>query len=107
MGQPGSLLKYLNTINSNAIAACLLTLAVPFSLQADDIDIYNTSGVIPYVPSPLAGGTVPPNPNYPNVMLVLDASLSMGRIDNGHTGTRLQRLQEAMSTVLNLSLIHI
>ena len=101
MGQPKSLLTYLNTINNNAVAACLLTMTAPFSLQADDIDIYNTSGVVPYVPAPLAGGIVPPNPNYPNVMLVLDASLSMGRIDNGHTGTRLQRLQEAMSTVLN------
>ncbi len=101
MGQTKSFAKYFKSNNSNAFAALLLTLSVSFSAQADDIDIYNTSRTVPYVPSPLAGGIVPPNPNYPNVMLVLDASLSMRRVDSGQTGTRLQRLQEAMSTVLN------
>ena len=101
MGRTDSFTKYFKANKSKALAACLLTLTVSFSVQADDIDIYNTSRSVPYVPSPLAGGIVPPNPNYPNVMLVLDASLSMRRVDNGQTGTRLERLQEAMGTVLN------
>ncbi len=101
MGRTDSFANYFKANKSKALAAFLLTLTVSFSVQADDIDIYNTSRSVPYVPSPLAGGIVPPNPNYPNVMLVLDASLSMRRVDNGQTGTRLERLQEAMSTVLN------
>ena len=100
MGSKNSFLNCRDTLNSNAIAGFLLTLAVSFSVQADDIDIYNSAGAVPYAPTPLAAGIVPPNPNYPNVMLILDASLSMGAVDAGQTGTRLERLQEAMTTVL-------
>jgi len=70
------------------------------SVLADDIDVYNTSNALPYSSYSATGEVEPPNPNYPNVLFVLDASASMGKTDNGHIGTRLQRLQTAMKTVL-------
>jgi hypothetical protein len=49
----------------------------------------------------LGTGIAPPNPNYPNVLFILDASWSMGHFDKGHTGTRLSRLRKAMSAILS------
>ncbi len=82
-----------------AMTAGMLTFSS--ALLAADIDVYNTSKLLPYPPYEQTGDVAPPNPNYPNLMFVLDASLSMDVVDKGHTTTRLQRLQDAMKTVLN------
>ncbi len=39
--------------------------------------------------------------NAPNILFLLDDSLSMGRQDDGQVGTRLERLQDAMQTLLS------
>ncbi len=72
------------------------------SLPADDIEIYNTARTLPYPPYQQIGDIEPPNPNYPNVLFVLDASASMNARDkkSGFTTSRLSRLREAMSIVL-------
>jgi type IV pilus assembly protein PilY1 len=69
-------------------------------VQADDIDVYNTVGALPYPPYAPTGDIAPPNPNYPNILFILDASLSMNATDKGQVGTRLQRLRQAMEKVL-------
>lgn len=78
-----------------------LLLCLPTSGYTEDIEIYNTTRALTYQPSGHSGTIAPPNPNYPNVLFVLDASLSMGRRDPGFNKSRIARLREAMSTVLN------
>lgn len=80
-----------------ALLSAILSFSIP--LFADDIEIY--SNTIPY--DELGTGEIaPPNPNYPNILFVLDASLSMSFLDSGPK-SRIQRLREAMDTVLNIA----
>ncbi len=73
---------------------------IPARLHGDDIDVYNTVKALPYPPYETTGDVAPPNPNYPNILFILDASLSMNRKDSGQTGRRIERLRQAMEKVL-------
>jgi type IV pilus assembly protein PilY1 len=77
-----------------------LAITAQTPVRADDIDVYNTVGALPYPPYEPTGDIAPPNPNYPNILFILDASLSMNATDKGQVGTRLQRLRVAMRKVL-------
>jgi len=78
----------------------ILAATLSFFAKADDIDIYRSGSFMAYAPDLTTGMVVPPNPNYPNILFVLDASESMKRHDPGQTGSRLERLRLAMQTVL-------
>ena len=69
--------------------------------HADDIDVYNTQKALPHTPYPTDLDVALPNPNYPNILFVLDASESMKFFDSGQTGSRLERLRIAMNQVLD------
>ncbi len=78
------------------------------ALQADDIDIYNTSRFATYPPYKTDGDIAPPNPNYPNLLFILDASWSMHASDPGQTGSRLERLRTAFNEILaNSAMVNI
>lgn len=85
--------KYRHLVDkSKAMAAgclvCAFTLFAP--LQADDTEVFF--------------GKVDLNTNgYPNVLFVLDTSGSMNSFDAGHSGTRLERMKEAMTEILDES----
>ena len=70
------------------------------SLQADDIDIYNSGRFATYPPYQTNGDIAPPNPNYPNILFLLDASWSMRATDPGQVGSRLTRLRAAFNEIL-------
>ena len=65
---------------------------------ADDTEIF-FSKPLPYPPYAATGDIAPPNPNYPNILFVLDASQSMDKLDGG-SKSRITRLREAMDLIL-------
>ncbi len=69
-------------------------------VNADDIDIYNTSRFAPYPPYETDGEIAPPNPNYPNILFIVDASWSMRNADQGQVGSRISRLRTAFTEIL-------
>ncbi len=81
-------------------AMCACALAVVTNLSADDTEAFFANAQLPYPPFEQTGDIAPPNPNYPNILFILDASQSMERKD-GTGKSRLVRLQEAMDIILN------
>lgn len=72
-----SLRRYFTTV-----ATCILVIACDVA-AADDTELYEGLE------------------NTPKVLFVLDVSGSMGRSDSGHSGTRMERLKEALTALLS------
>jgi len=68
----------------------LALLAGAGPLAADDTEIF-------------FGQTASSKSNHPNVLFILDTSGSMRRTDSGQSGTRMQRLQDAMHEIIDSS----
>ncbi len=79
-----------DTARSVALGAALAALASAPLASADDTDIFY-------------GRSADSFENNPNILFVLDNSGSMGETDEGVSGTRMQRLQRAMTTLLDES----
>ncbi len=77
------------------VAVMFIVIATAY---ADDTEIF-FSKPLPYPPYAATGDIAPPNPNYPNILFVLDASQSMSFLDDG-SKSRITRLREAMDLIL-------
>ena len=87
-----------NTLLRRLIRIFAVMFIVIATAYADDTEIF-FSKTLPYSPYATTGDIAPPNPNYPNILFVLDASQSMSFFDGGST-SRITRLREAMDLIL-------